>query len=92
MKIYEETNLYDFEFWSGGKQLADRLTHEELAIIQSALEEIYSDGIEDTLLNDIFWFDCEWICEILNNCSHMQEGIKLTEDDIFERPYRWEVK
>lgn len=65
MKIYEEKNLIDFEFWSGAKDTVKYLTDRELEQIESILEEMYPDGMEDTQINDIFWFEDDWIAEML---------------------------
>ena len=65
MKIYEEKNLRDFEFWSGAKDTAKYLTDEELDTIESMFEDLYPDGMEDTQINDIFWFEDDWIAEML---------------------------
>lgn len=65
MKIYSEKSLSDFEFWSGARQTAELLTVEELDSIESTLEEIYPEGIDETHLNDIFWFDDDFIAECL---------------------------
>lgn len=65
MKIYIEKSLSDFEFWSGARQTAELLTVEELDSIESTLEEIYPEGIDETQLNDIFWFEDDFIAECL---------------------------
>lgn len=52
-------------FWSGGKQTAELLTLEELENVLSTIEELYPEGIDATQLNDIFWFDTEFIEEII---------------------------
>ncbi len=65
MKIYSETILRDFEFWSGARQTAELLTLEELDTIESILEDIYPDGIDETTVNDIFWFEDGFIAECL---------------------------
>lgn len=65
MKIYSETSLRDFEFWSGARQTVELLTDEELDTIESILEDIYPDGIDETTVNDIFWFDDDFIAECL---------------------------
>lgn len=63
MKIYKETNLTEFEFWSGAKDFAARLTDSEMQQIECILEDLYPDGIDETALNDIFWFDRETVAE-----------------------------
>ena len=65
MKIYEEKSLADFDFWSGAKNNAAMLTNEELEQFGDLLEDCYPDGIDATTLNDIMWFDFEWVCEML---------------------------
>ena len=75
MRITTEQTLQQFEFWSGAKDLAERLTWEELIKIENQLEEIYPDGLEKTELNDLFRFEAEFICELIGE----------TEEDIFNR-------
>ena len=53
MKIYRETTLTDFEFWSGAKCRAEKLTSSELEQITEILEELYPDGIDETTINDL---------------------------------------
>ena len=65
MKVYKEMDLRDFKFWSGAKLNAETLTDEQLAIVQYNLEEIYQDGISETQINDLFWFDFDTIREWL---------------------------
>lgn len=65
MKIYTEQSLRNFEFWSGAKDTAKYLTLDELDTIEECLEECYPDGIGETELNDIFWFEDDMIAEWL---------------------------
>ena len=59
MKVYEEISLQDFEFWGGAVSNVKEFTEEELEQIQDILEEEYPQGIGETHLNDLFWFDSE---------------------------------
>lgn len=65
MKIYSEKSLTNFEFWSGGKDTAKYLTNEELDLIESLLEDCYPDGMDETEVNDFFWFEDDTIAEWL---------------------------
>lgn len=65
MKIYRDDYLRNFEFWSGAKDTVKYLTDEELDTIESILEECYPDGIDETTINDIFWFEDDTIAEWL---------------------------
>ena len=66
MKITVETTLRDFNAWSGAiytkNLILDAGMEEEF---EELIEEIYPDGLSDTQLNDILWFDGGWILETL---------------------------
>lgn len=65
MKIYKEESLRDFEFWSGARDRAKVLTEDQFDIIENSLEELYPDGMSETEINDLFWFEEDWIAEML---------------------------
>ena len=65
MKVYKEMNLRDFEFWSGAKSNAETLTDEQLDMVELILEDAFPDGMDETQINDIFWFDFDTIREWL---------------------------
>jgi len=73
MKIIKEENLTNFEFWSGAKDNVRELTNEELEQIEKELTEIYPDGMEETQINDLFWFDFGYVCELI--------GLEYDEDN-----------
>lgn len=54
MKIYKEENLIDFEFWGGACDRVKYLTNEDLELIESILEDICLEGMEETQINDFF--------------------------------------
>ena len=63
MKIYKEESLSNFKFWSGAKDFASKLTDSVFYTIEASFEDIYPDGMDETQINDLFWFDAQWICE-----------------------------
>lgn len=65
MKIYTEKSLRDFEFWNGARDTVKYLTPGEIDQIESILEECYPDGMNETEINDFFWFDTDTIAEWL---------------------------
>lgn len=65
MKVTEELSLSNFDFWGGAKERAQMLTIDELNEIESQLNDLYPDGIDATQINDIFWFDFDWIVQML---------------------------
>jgi hypothetical protein len=63
MKVISEINLTNFEFWAGAKNHS--FTYNELQEIEFQLEDIYPDGMDETQINDIFWFEEEFLCELI---------------------------
>lgn len=64
MQIVDEIVLHNFKPWAGAISVFNRLTTEEI----DSLEEILIDSgqiLSSTEINDIFWFEDEWICEVL---------------------------
>lgn len=66
MKIYQEKSLSRFDFWGNAQKNAEQLSDCELNQIELILEDAYPDGIDETALNDIFAYDFEWVCEMLD--------------------------
>ena len=66
MRIYSDTSLENFEAWSGAVDTLDRVREagkcEEL---ESILEDLYPDGMSETELNDLLWFEPETVYEWL---------------------------
>ena len=73
MIIKTETNLRDFNAWGGAINtkniILDAGLEEEF---EELIEQLYPEGLTDTQLNDILWFDSDWILENL--------GIKEEEE------------
>ena len=65
MRYYVEESLYNFQFWGGAKENANLLTLQELEQIEFELNDIYPEGLEDVQINDIFWFDFDFIAQLL---------------------------
>ena len=65
MKIYTESSLNNFEFWSGAKDRTKYLNYKDFDIIESMLEDLYPEGVSDTTINDLFWFEEDTIAEWL---------------------------
>lgn len=79
MKIYAEKSLRNFDFWSGAVDTVKYLTLEELDIIENILEDSYPEGMNETEINDFFWFEDDTIAEWLGYNDF--EEIMNREDD-----------
>ena len=80
MKIYTETSLSTFDFWSGAEDIANELTEEQFNIIEAQLEMDYPDGMSDEDVNDIFRFDEDYIAQILGY-DDWEEFMHKDEED-----------
>ena len=65
MRVYKEVDAYNFDFWSGAKDTVKYLTDEEVNMIFEMLEELYPEGMDETQVNDFFWFEDDTIAEWL---------------------------
>lgn len=73
MKIYTEQSLRDFQFWGGAKEFAEILTDKQFNQVETILEDLYPEGMTDTEINDLFWFEEETIREWLDLPTEEQE-------------------
>ena len=65
MRVINEISLSDFDFWSGAADRAAVLTDDQFDQIEAIFEDMNPDGMTDTEINDIFWFEEETIAEWL---------------------------
>ena len=66
MKTHTETTLRNFNARSGAKDTKELiLDNNKGDDFDFLIEELYPDGISETQLNDILWFEEDWICEML---------------------------
>ena len=60
------TTLDDYSPWSGAIETFDIIKDNDmLDDFELLIEECYPEGITQTQLNDILWFDNEWVLEQL---------------------------
>ena len=66
MRIYSETSLENFEAWSGAIDTLDRVREAGKCYeLEAILEDLYPDGMSETELNDLLWFEPETVFEWL---------------------------
>lgn len=64
MIIKDYLDIHDFTPWCGGRTNYELLTEKELDLFDEIITELYPDGISETEVNNILWFDDEFIAEI----------------------------
>ena len=66
MKIWKELSLMDFLPWGGAQQVYHYIDEQgKLPELEEMLTELYPEGVSETLINDILWFESEWVYEEL---------------------------
>lgn len=74
MKIVEEISITEFEPWSGAMDTHTKILEAgKENEFDALIEECYPEGLSKTQLNDLLWFEDEWIFEML--------GIDPDEDE-----------
>ena len=87
MTITYELDLNRFEAWSGAVDTLERIQREgKCAELENILEELYPDGMTETELNDLLWFDSESVYEWLGirSESQIKKEIEEAEEELEE--------
>lgn len=88
MTITYELNLQSFQAWSGAKDTLERIKREEKCdLLEQILEDTYPEGMTETELNDLLWFESDTIYEWLGirNEKQIQEEIEETEAELEDK-------
>ena len=74
MKVYQEISIRDFEAWGGAVDTYDKIIcNDKEEEFDTLVEELYPNGIEETQLNDLLWFNSEWVLESLGITENEEE-------------------
>ena len=90
MKIYREDSLSNFEFWSGAIDTVKYLIDSELQEIEDILHDSYPEGMDETEINDLFWFEDDVIAEWLGYESF--EEIMNERDQLYRELDSWDYE
>ena len=87
MKIVSEMSLENFEAWSGAVATLDRIRNAGLCNqLEAILEDQYPDGMTETELNDLLWFEPDTVFEWLGmrTESEIREEIEEAEERLVD--------
>lgn len=87
MKIYSEISLANFEAWSGAVDTLSRINAEGKADeLEAVLDELYPEGLDETQLNDLLWFDSDWCFEIcgIRTEAEIREELEEAQEELEE--------
>jgi hypothetical protein len=75
MKTFNENaTLVNFNAWSGAVETKERIISEGKAEqFESFIEGLYPEGLSETSLNDLLWFEDDWIFEMLGITEEDQD-------------------
>ena len=66
MKVNTDISILNFDAWSGAVETREMIIKEGLVNdFDSLIEELYPDGLTETQLNDLLWFEEDFIRESL---------------------------
>lgn len=82
MKIISERGLSRFEPWSGAVDTFEIVQENgKIDLLESILDDLYPDGMTDTQLNDLLWFDEKSVFEWLGIKDPYAEDDEEDEED-----------
>ena len=75
MKVYQEISIESFEAWSGAVETKEKIIDAgKEKEFEALVEELFPNGINETELNDLLWFDDDYIFEALGITEEDEEG------------------
>jgi hypothetical protein len=84
MKIYKD-GIEGFSAWSGAIATWDAIQeYDKVNELETILDEIYPEGMSETDLNDLLWFEPETVCEWVG--LYYNEG-DITGEETEEEDY-----
>lgn len=93
LKIYVKS-VSNYNPWSGAVSTYETIEEEgKLDELDCLLEELYPEGISESKLNDILWFDSDWVFAQLGindlvecaYCGTISDEEELDEDEDGEK-------
>ena len=92
MKITKEMELRDFEPWGGAIEIYGKLKDLDLLDqLEWILEDCYPEGMSEGTLNDILWFESDWIAEVLGIKTYDQIQVEIEEEEDYLKDYQDEL-
>ena len=86
MKVTYEFDLSEFKAWSGGAKTLEKIRKFDLnypgamKTAQQYIEDCLGDEATETQINDMLWFEDDFILDAIGYCADYEE-----DDDGFEK-------
>ena len=66
MGFFVKASIKNFQPWSGAKDTWNTIKrNNKVGQLETLLGDLYPDGLEEGQLNDLLWFESDWILESL---------------------------
>lgn len=88
MIIAYELDLQNFKAWGGAEDTLERIQREgKCDLLEQILEDTYPEGMTETELNDLLWFESETVYGWLDIRSEEQikKEIEETEEELNDK-------
>lgn len=88
MTIAYELDLQNFKAWGGAEDTLERIQREgKCDLLEQILEDTYPEGMTETELNDLLWFESETVYGWLDIRSEEQikKEIEETEEELNDK-------
>ncbi len=83
MKIAYEFDLASFNAWSGAVDTKNRIIEEgKEREFENLMDECYPEGMTETQMNDLLWFEEDWIFEQLGISDEDEEDEDEDDEDL----------
>lgn len=94
-KLTEDAKIYislsDYKPWSGAVDTFEKIRREDkMDELDAFIEEVYPDGLTDTELNDLLWFEPEYVFDSLGIDYEDEDEEDEDEDDEIELDFEEE--
>lgn len=93
MRIVSEISIENFEAWSGARDTLNRIIEERKCNeLEAILEDCYPDGMTDTELNDLLWFEADTVFEWvgIRTESEIREELEEAKEELKYLNEEWE--
>ena len=72
--VIENETLENFQTWSGATATKNAIINAgKEEDFERLIDELYPEGLSDTQLNDLLWFESDWIFEQLGITEEEEE-------------------
>ena len=90
MKVTYEFDLSEFKAWSGGAETLEKIRKFDLnhpgamKTAQQYIEDCLGDEATETQINDMLWFEDDFILDAIGYCDEDEEDEEEEDEDGFE--------